>query len=474
MFKNSSNSKLVKLKQTMSLAITYTLLVTVFSLSLQHHWPLKLNAQNSIPFLPSDNNSITVTPQPQQRLPSSSAMQDSGTLTVKQVILDTDKLLPNSKFRITPNPFTLKGSLIIQDNNQTIDSDLTTGVILLKNVKFSPYLINETSSAGFGPVLLKTRITVHNTNPNPVVIIENRQLNIPFNGAATVTAPFLNDSSLRTFVVNGATLGATIPIRKVDQLPSGFIVSTEKRPAGIFVSNTTINAITFKTPIPSTASASQIYSSFKIPTYPAPVKDIAPHVTYISPVFVVKQQDSDNNSFILTPIIAKIFPDMSLLLNYSSQVASGLAKVQDVKMKFAQNANDVGFSFGLSDIIPAALRLPKVPIDTLTLFMNIGYVGKAGEVKLINFSNPDSFVSSPEVTILVNKSLNITRLADGCPDIKLFLFNEPTSNWQQQVDKPKHATMLDVDNECAYILRTEHFSKFAVGGVKPPPRELAQ
>jgi hypothetical protein len=129
MFKNSSNSKLVKLKQTMSLAITYTLLVTVFSLSLQHHWPLKLNAQNSIPFLPSDNNSITVTPQPQQRLPSSSAMQDSGTLTVKQVILDTDKLLPNSKFRITPNPFTLKGSLIIQDNNQTIDSDLTTGVI---------------------------------------------------------------------------------------------------------------------------------------------------------------------------------------------------------------------------------------------------------------------------------------------------------------------------------------------------------
>jgi len=93
---------------------------------------------------------------------------------------------------------------------------------------------------------------------------------------------------------------------------------------------------------------------------------------------------------------------------------------------------------------------------------------------LINFSNPDSFVSSPEITILVNKSLNITRLADGCPDIKLFSFNESRANWQQQVDKPIHAAILDVDNECAYILRTEHFSKFAVGGVKPPPTESAQ
>ncbi len=44
----------------------------------------------------------------------------------------------------------------------------------------------------------------------------------------------------------------------------------------------------------------------------------------------------------------------------------------------------------------------------------------------------------------------------------------------EQVAKPIHTAMLDVHNECAYILRTEHFSKFAVGGVKPPPIEIAQ
>lgn len=241
---NGSNIKLAKIKQFISLAIAYTLLIGIFSLSLQHQWPLELSAQNSIPFLPSDNNT-TITPKPHQPIDSSSAMQEPGTLTVKQVILDTDRLLPNSKFRITPNPFTLKGSLIIEDNNETMDSDLTKGVILLKGVKFSPYLINETSSAGFGPVLLKTRITVHQTNPNPVAIVENRKLGMPFNGAATVTAPFLNDSSLRTFVANGATLGGTVPIKKVDQLPSGFIVSTEKPPAGMFVSNMTTTTLEY-------------------------------------------------------------------------------------------------------------------------------------------------------------------------------------------------------------------------------------
>ena len=48
---------------------------------------------------------------------------------------------------------------------------------------------------------------------------------------------------------------------------------------------------------------------------PAPVKDIASHVIYVSPAMVVKQQDSGyNNNFTMTPIIAKVFPGMSFCL----------------------------------------------------------------------------------------------------------------------------------------------------------------
>ena len=34
-----------------------------------------------------------------------------------------------------------------------------------------------------------------------------------------------------------------------------------------------------------------------------------------------------------------------------------------------------------------------------------------------------------------------------------------------QLDKPIQAAMLDIHDECGYILQIQHFSKFAVGGI---------
>jgi hypothetical protein len=289
---------------------------------------------------------------------------------------------------------------------------------------------------------------------------------ISFIGPLKSLPPNLNDTSLRTFVSNGAAVGG-IPINRGNELPAALIVTSEKQ------ISSPPQAVTFTTPAAVSSSTSQIFSAFNIPTYSAPSRNIASKIIYVPPSFVIKQLNSNNN-FILTPKIDRIFPNMTMLINQNSATQSGLAKVEQIRMKFAQEGTAIGFSFGISDTIPDVFRLPKTPIDTLALFMTIGYIGGAGEVKVVNFSNPKSFISSPEITIYVNRSINITKLADGCPDIRLFSFNESTANWQQQVDKPIHAAMLDVHNECAYILRTEHFSKFAVGGVKPPPTELAQ
>ena len=471
--------------EILSIAIISSLIIAAAVItSLLYELPLSVYARSNnvaaIPFLPLSSNystessqkSIPTTNDTSSQSTSTHQRSNEGTLTIKQVILGTEKLLPNSKFKITPNPFTLKGSLTIHDNNATLDFDPSSGIIVLRNVKFSPYLINETTSPGFGAVLLKTRITLHETNPNPIVTIEDRQLNLPFTGSAVVTAPYLNDSSLRTFIANGATIAGRTPISKVDQLPSGLLVSSEKQSI-----NSTINAssslkpITFKTSVPATTSASQIYKLLKIPTYPSPVKDIASHVIYVSPFFVVEQQGSGNNTFTLTPIIAKIFPGMTVLLNHNSSVGSGLAKVENVKMKFAESANNIGFSFGISDNIPISFRLPRVPVDTVALFINVGYIGVGGGVtsatKVVNFSNPKSFAASPDISILVSKSsphLSMSKLPDGCPDIRLYSFNESIAKWQQS-DKPMRTTTLDVHDECGYILQTHHFSKFAVGGV---------
>ena len=473
--------------EILSIAIISSLIILAAVVTLLNELPLSVYARSNspvIPFLPPSSIDSTASSEKSTPTTNNASSQSSihqrsneGTLTIKQVILGTEKLLPNSKFKITPNPFTLKGSLTIYDNNATLDFDPASGVIVLRNVKFSPYVINETSSPGFGPVLQKTRITLHNTVPNPIVTIENRQLNLPFTGSAIVSAPYLNDSSLRTFIANGATIAGRTPISKVDQLPSGLLVSSEKQTINSTINaSSSLKAITFKTSVPATTSASQIYNLFKVPTYPAPVKDIASHVIYVSPAFVVKQKGSGNNTFILTPVIAKIFPGMTVLLNHNSSVGSELAKVENVRMKFADNigfhhADNIGFSFGISDNIPTSLRLPRVPVDIVALFMNIDYIGEGvgttAGIKVVNFSNPKSFASSPDISILVSKSsrLSIAKLPDGCPNISLYSFNESVAKWQQ-LDKPIRAAMLDVHDECGYILQTQHFSKFAVGGIK--------
>ena len=493
---NESLSELKKVRHisVITMYLIFGLFIGAFGL-LQNECPLVVHAQiqstshppltppvdnqpttSSLPPLPSSSKTTTTRSSPSTTpVPLiTSNFTGSAIITVKQVVVGTDNLIPHSKFRITPNPFTLKGSLVINDNNNSLDSDPTDGVTVLKNVKFSPYLINETESSGFGPVLLKTRITVHRTNPHPVVTIENRQLDLPFKGIAVVTAPFLNDSSFRTYVANGAKLG-NIPITRADELPSGFLISSEKELANI----SPIKTMTFRTGIPVTASALQIYDSFKIPVYPAPVKDIASHVIYVSPAMVVKQQDSGyNNNFIMTPIIAKVFPGMSLLLNHSSSVASGLAKVENVKMKFGEDVNNIGFIFGISNNIPSVFGLPKVPFDKLALFMNIIYIGGEGG-KVVNFSNPKSFASSPEIKILVSKAFNITKLADGCPDIRLISINESVAtvaheaSWKTSI-KPIRDKGTDSENACGYTLKTGHFSKFAVGGSISPPLQESQ
>jgi hypothetical protein len=72
-------------------------------------------------------------------------------------------------------------------------------------------------------------------------------------------------------------------------------------------------------------------------------------------------------------------------------------------------------------------------------------------------------LSSPEIIVGVDKSANISRLADGCPDISLFTINESDVKRWQKINDPKR----ELSSRCAYILKIDHFSKFSVGGVKP-------
>jgi hypothetical protein len=135
-------------------------------------------------------------------------------------------------------------------------------------------------------------------------------------------------------------------------------------------------------------------------------------------------------------------------------------------MKFAKQATNVGFSFGTSDNIPKNLDLPPLPINKTALFLNIDYI-YSGEPTQIDFSNPESFISSPLSYISINKSLDIDKLNDGCPDVSLYAYNEINEQWNI-LDKLQRYGLFDTEEKCGYIIKLQHFSKFAVGGIKPP------
>jgi hypothetical protein len=361
----------------------------------------------------------------------------------------------------TPNPYTLKKSLTVADNS-IVDSDPTDGSFQLNKVGFGSYVINETiTPEGYGPILLKTRVTVHPTNQNPLVQIENRDISVPFEGTAIVTPPSLNSTSFELFVRNGATIDNST-IKEVDALPPGFIGTTATE---IRQESTILQPVVFKASRPPNATASEVYDSLKIPTYPAPVKSISSSITYLSPVFVVPQADGSVGNFLLTPIIAKTFPGMSLLVKQDSSTIMKIAEVQDIMMQFANESSNVGFSFGISDLIPKTLMLPKPPVESLK-FIDVDFVGSTTDSRYADFSNTDSFVTSPQMGITVARSANLTKLQDGCPDIKLFALDESQNLWKT-LSKPLRDKTHDTEAGCAYILDLDHFSKFSVGGVRP-------
>jgi hypothetical protein len=386
------------------------------------------------------------------------SLQNSGTITVKIMNYDTGEPFLNATFKISPNPFTLNNSLVIHDNNKSVDFNSSNGIIFLNNVKFASYVINETKGQeNFVPLLIKNRVTVHETNPNAMITIENKDTKIPFKGKANISTE-LNAEALKTFISKGALVNGK-KIDRVNEMPEGFIQSAKE-----LKSLNQPNDIIFGRSAPVTSTASQLFKSYAIPNYPAPTPEIAVESIYIPPIFFIKQ-DNSNNNFILTPVIGKIFSNMSVLINEAFSTESNITSVERLEMKFAKQATNVGFSFGTSDNIPKNLGLPTLPIDKMALFLNIDYI-LSDELRKIDFANPESFISSPLSYIAIGKSLNTDKLKDGCPNVSLYAYNEITQQWDT-LDTLQRYKLFDTEDKCGYLIKLQHFSKFAVGGIQP-------
>jgi hypothetical protein len=398
--------------------------------------------------------------------------QTGGAFTIRLGDIETGDLIAGSAFEITPDPFDLVGSLIVEDNGEndldTVffnETDPFDGEIVIFNAEFETYTLTEvTVPDGYEEIYENIIVTVHETSSQGSVTIENKLNTTSLDDIAPVTPPppdltadqfelYEDEATVAIFSGRvGDELGDETPINGVaDQLPGSQIATPDT-----FDDFGTFRSVLFETSAPADSTAEDLFDLFDIPTYPNPKEEIADGIIYGVPAFVIPYED-ENNNFIVTPIIGKVFPGMTLFVNQSSFVDSEIALVDSLNMTFAVEGNNVGFSFGITDDRPPGTR--GFPPDVEALFLDIGFVGD------VDFSDEDSFTSRPNIEILVNKTLEgFDELEDGCLDLNLFIFDEDDDEWVL-VDEGRQPG-IDTETQCGYTLQPEHFSKFGVGGIK--------
>ncbi|MEM2139824.1 PKD domain-containing protein [Nitrososphaera sp.] len=378
-----------------------------------------------------------------------------GTLTIKKVLQSTTNLLEGARFTITPNPFTLTSSLVVQDGMPE-DSNAINGIILLNNVEFGTFAIEETQvPAGFARVVEEITASVHATQQSPVVIFENIPTGQVVEQTLEIPAPDLTSVEFNNFVLRGAAVNNT-PVQTVNDLPQGLLVL----PAEV----TTLPTISFAAEAPANSSIQDLKSAYTIPIYGSPEQNLVTNKVYIIPPIVIGQQGSDNK-FVMTPVLEKTLPGMTVLFDSLTPTATGSGQLKNVEMTFtsAGSVDNAAFSVGVTDTAPSGTPAPPTSIlETPAMFLTVDF---AGDFSGTNFSSPSAFQGSPKVRVLVDRNLNVDKLSDGCPDVSLFFFDEGLGQWTT-VTKPTRVPSLDTGQYCGYELEPGHWSKFAIGGVK--------
>jgi hypothetical protein len=142
---------------------------------------------------------------------------NNGTLSIKKIVSTTKKFIPDATYLISPNPYTLHNSLRIHDNDNN-DFNNTQGVLVLNNISYSSYLIQEIIPRQTRDYILhETRISVNEWLPHPVLdIVEDKNLGKPLPGTTTIPFQYIialkdnviedPQSVAEKFVIKGAEL----------------------------------------------------------------------------------------------------------------------------------------------------------------------------------------------------------------------------------------------------------------------------
>jgi subtilisin family serine protease len=124
------------------------------------------------------NNMVTTSPPKHE---NTDVVSKNGTLTIRKLSSTSKELIPGPLYLITPNPYATSGSLFVVDNDKN-DLNTSKGVVILKNIRFSSYIIQEIDKTyrSQSHILHDISISVNEDLPDPVInIVDNYDLGKP-------------------------------------------------------------------------------------------------------------------------------------------------------------------------------------------------------------------------------------------------------------------------------------------------------
>jgi hypothetical protein len=434
-----------------------------------------------------------------------------STLTINVVDANDQTPLGGAAFEITPDPFSGTGSLIVEDNDENDDSK-DNGTVVLSGILPDSYSIEQTTIPdGYLSLVRKQTVSVTEAGTSVTVIFSNLKLEEELAGPVEVPAPYLDEESLAVFIENGATIDG-VPIDSIDDLPPAFIVPLDSQVQEF--PDVIIKSVVFEdSSLDYSSTSSEVFEELAIPTYTVPEPDIANSIKYVVPSFIIPAYQEPNVqpvgigifspfspislfitpaygelltdapendilskilSFIdlnptraayirtvLSPVLERISEGMTVQMSPKLGTESQSAIVNDITIRFGTQGVDTGLRFDMDDTIgdDETDLPPLVTASVISLF--IDSIGQTNSP----FSLGTSFASPTTVLMHVDRNLpDASEAPDGCPLLEFYIFDEEKGVWVEP-NNPERVVSADESERCGFVIETDHFSKFAVGGI---------
>lgn len=212
------------------------------------------------------------------------------------------------------------------------------------------------------------------------------------------------------------------------------------------------------------SSGFDIINALGLGSYKMPVSD-----EVMIPTTVASLEGSAGQ-IIATPILDSIIPGQKMIIQVDSDLVPSAGGLEKIEVQSSHSRNNVRalnewLVVEVNNKVPQSAGLELFSENSL-FFVDLKYP-REGVGQGFNWGDPESFAEPPTMTFLVPKQMdNVIIDSNGCPVTGAFLLDPKSGKWQDSSVNVLSITPVS-DNKCEVVLQTQHFSKFAIGGIKP-------